>query len=404
MTDPQALLRARRVRNLWIVAGVLAAAFVAYMLWPRPLEVDAVAVTRGDVVEELVDEGRARMHDVYVVSAPVAGRVLRVAIEPGDTVQKDEVIARMSRAAAGFLDTRSDLAARAALNAAQANARAATAQAELAQRELARARQLAAARLVSEAAIDEAAARAAAAQASQQAAEAEVLRSRSALLAPERVDGSLVAIRAPVAGRVLRVPQESEAVIAAGAPLVEIGDPSRLEVVAEFLSQDAVRMRVGAAATIDNWGGPPLAARVERIEPVARTKVSALGVEEQRTNVVLELLPAPEVARLGHDFRVDARVVVAERREVLRLPLGALFRTGEEWSVFRIESGRARRVAVQVAESDGRYRAIVDGLSEGDMVVAFPASAVVDGVRVVAAGGAAGGVTGAAAAPSSQRP
>jgi len=400
MTDPQALVRARRVRNIWVVAGVLAAAFVAFMLWPRPVEVDAVTVTRGDVVEELVDEGRTRMHDVYVVSAPVSGRVLRVAIEPGDTVAKDEIVARMSRAAAGFLDTRSDLAARAALNAAQANARAAAAQAELAQRELARVRQLAAARLVAEAAVDEATARAAAAQASQQAADAEVARSRSALLAPERVDGSVVAIRAPAAGRVLRVPQESEAVIAAGTPLIEIGDPSRLEVVAEFLSQDAVRMQAGAAATIDNWGGPPLAARVERIEPVARTKVSALGVEEQRTNVVLELLPSPEIARLGHDFRVDARVVVAQRRGTLRLPLGALFRTGEEWSVFRIESGRARRVAVQVAESDGRYRAIVGGVAEGDVVVAFPGSAIVDGVRVVAAGG----VTGAVAEPSSQRP
>lgn len=400
MTDPQARLRARRVRNIWLGAAVLAAGFVAYMLWPRPIEVDAVAVTRGDVVEELVDEGRTRMHDVYVVSAPVAGRVLRVAIEPGDTVRRDEIVARMSRAAAGFLDTRSDLQARAALNAAQANARAATAQADLAQRELSRVRQLATARLVAEAAVDEAAARAAAAQANQQAAEAEVARSRSALLAPERVDGSLVAIRAPAAGRVLRVPQESEAVIAAGTPLIEIGDPSRLEVVAEFLSQDAVRMRAGAAATIDNWGGPALAARVERIEPVARTKISALGVEEQRTNVVLELLPSPEIERLGHDFRVDARVVVAERRAALRLPLGALFRAGDQWSVFRIESGRARRVAVQVAESDGRYRAIVDGLSEGDVVVAFPGSAVVDGVRVVAAGG----VTGAAATPASQRP
>lgn len=400
MTDQQAQSRARRVRNLWFAAAALAAAFVAYMLWPRPLEVDAVAVTRGDVIEELVDEGRTRMHEVYVVSAPVAGRVLRVAIEPGDTVTDGEIIARMSRAAAGFLDTRSDLQARAALNAAQANARAAAAQADLARRELVRARQLAAARLVAEAAIDEATARAAAAEAGLQAAEAEVVRSRSVLLAPERVDGSMVAIRAPAAGRVLRVPQESEAVIAAGTPLIEIGDPSQLEVVAEFLSQDAVRMRAGAAATIDNWGGPPLAARVERIEPVARTKVSALGVEEQRTNVVMALLPSSETARLGHDFRVDARVVVAERRATLRLPLGALFRVGEQWAVFRIESGRARQVAVQVGESDGRYRAVVEGLSEGDVVVLFPGSAVVDGVRVVASGGE----TGAAAAPSSQRP
>jgi HlyD family secretion protein len=393
--------RTRRVRTIWAVAAALVIAFVAYMFWPRALEVDVVTVATGDVRVELVDEGRTRMHDVYVVGAPVAGRVLRVAVEPGDAVAQDEVIARMSRAAAGFLDTRSDLQARAALAAAQANARAAVAQTTLAERELARTRQLAAARLVSEAAIDEAAARAAAAVANQQAAEAEVTRSRSALLAPERVDGSLVSIRAPAAGRVLRVLQESEAVVAAGTPLVEIGDPSRLEVVAEFLSQDAVRMQPGAAATIDNWGGPPLAARVERIEPVARTKVSALGVEEQRTNVILELLPSAEIARLGHDYRVDARVVVAERRDSLRVPLGALFRVGDQWSVFRVESGRARRVAVDVAESDGRYRAVVEGLSAGDVVIVFPSSSVVEGARVAAA---APGPTGSAAEPALQRP
>jgi HlyD family secretion protein len=401
MNATPATARSRRVRTIWIAAAALVVAFVAYMFWPRPLEVDVVTVARGDVRVELVDEGRTRMHDVYVVGAPVAGRVLRVAVEPGDTVAQDEVIARMSRAAAGFLDTRSDLQARAALAAAQANARAAAAQATLAERELARTRQLAAARLVSDSAIDEAAARAAAAVATQQAAEAEVVRSRSALLAPERVDGSLVSIRAPAAGRVLRVPQESEAVIAAGTPLVEIGDPTRLEVVAEFLSQDAVRMQPGAAATIDNWGGPPLAARVERVEPVARTKVSALGVEEQRTNVILELLPSTELARLGHDYRVDARVVVAERRDSLRVPLGALFRVGDQWSVFRVESGRARRVAVDVAESDGRYRAVVEGLSAGDVVIVFPSSSVVEGARVAAA---APGPTGSAAEPASQRP
>jgi HlyD family secretion protein len=382
---------------IWIAAAVLVAAFVVYMFWPRPIEVDVASVDHGDVRVELVDEGRTRMHDVYVVGAPVSGRVLRVGVEPGDRVEKGEVIARISRAAAGFLDTRSDLQARAALAAAQANARAAAAQANLAERELSRARQLATARLVSEAAIDEAAARAAAAAATQAAAEAEVVRSRSALLAPERVDGSLVSIRAPAAGRVLRVPQESEAVIAAGTPLVEIGDPSRLEVVAEYLSQDAVRMQPGAAATIDNWGGPPLAARVERIEPVARTKVSALGVEEQRTNVILALQPSPELKRLGHDYRVDARIVVAERRDTLRVPLGALFRVGDQWSVFRVEAGRARRTAVDVAESDGRYRAVVAGLSAGDAVVVFPSSAVVDGARVV---GATTRTTGSAAEPS----
>jgi HlyD family secretion protein len=398
--------RARRVRLIWIGAALLVAAAVAFLVWPRPIEVDIVRADRGTVRVEIVDEGRTRMHDVYVLSAPVSGRVLRVEVEPGDPVKAGAVVARMARAAAGFLDTRADLQARAALAAAEANERAAAAEAALAERESARVRSLAAARLVAEAAVDEAQARAATAAATRAAAEAEVARARSALLSPDRVAGGLVAVRAPVAGRVLRVPQESEAVIGAGTALVEIGDPSRIEVVAEFLSQDAVRMRPGAAATIENWGGPPLAARVERIEPVARTKVSALGVEEQRTNVILELVAAEAASRLGHDYRVDARVVVAENENALRVPLGALFRTGERWSVFRVEQGRARLTPVEVGDADTRYRVVSAGLDEGDAVIEFPSSAVVDGTRVVGrrAVGEPPAVTGSAAAPSAQRP
>jgi HlyD family secretion protein len=399
--------RARRVRLIWSAAAMLVTATVAFLVWPRPIEVDVVRADRGMVRVEIVDEGRTRMHDVYVLSAPVSGRVLRVEVEPGDAVEAGAVVARMARAAAGFLDTRSDLQARAALSAAEANLRAAAAQAVLAERELARARELAAAKLVAVAAIDEAQARAAAAVAAREAADADVARARSALLSPERVAGGMVPVRAPVAGRVLRVPQQSESVIAPGTPLVEIGDPSRIEVVAEFLSQDAVRMRPGAAATIENWGGPPLAARVDRIEPVARTKVSALGVEEQRTNVVLELLAPDAASRLGHDYRVDARVVIVENENMLRVPLGALFRVGERWSVFTVEQGRARLTAVEVGDADGRYRVVSAGLEEGDEVIEFPSSSVVDGVRVVGrrvVGAPAPVPTGSAAAPSTQRP
>lgn len=408
MTDTATTGRTRRVRLLWGGALLILVVFVVVMLWPRPLEAEVAIVDRGDVRVEVVDEGRSRMHDTYVVSAPISGRVLRVEVEPGDTVEAGAVVARMARAAAGFLDTRSDLQARAALSAAQAGERSAAAQATLAQRELERVRRLAAARLVSDAAVDEAQARAAAAVAAREAADAEVARARSALLAPEQVARGLVQIRAPVNGRVLRVPQESEAVIAPGTPLVIIGDPRRIEVVAEFLSQDAVRMQPGAEARIENWGGPPLAARVERIEPVARTKISALGVEEQRTNVILEVQPAADLARLGHDFRVDARVVVGETRAALRVPLGAVFRDGERWAVFRIDDGRARQVNVGVGDSDGRYRAISSGLAAGDAVIVFPSSAITDGVRVAARGEATqratDGATGSAAVPATQRP
>jgi HlyD family secretion protein len=168
----------------------------------------------------------------------------------------------------------------------------------------------------------------------------------------------------------------------AGTPIVEVGDPSHVEIVAEFLSQDAVRMKKGAAAQIENWGGEPLAASVERIEPVARTKVSALGVEEQRTNVILEFAPGATDKPEAHDFRVDVRVVVGEAKGAIRAPLGALFRRGSGWAVYKVIDGRAVATEVGVAQADGRYRAITSGLGEGDTVIVFPSAGVADGVRV----------------------
>jgi HlyD family secretion protein len=181
---------------------------------------------------------------------------------------------------------------------------------------------------------------------------------------------------------VLRVPQESEAVVAAGTPIVEVGDPNLVEVVAEFLSQDAVRMQPGARAQIENWGGSPLPAVVDRVEPVARTKISALGVEEQRTNVILQFNPHPPEPLQAHDFRVDARVVIDEAKNAIRVPLGALFRTGEGWAVYKVVDDKAVLAAVEPAQSDGRFRAITSGVSEGDKVIVFPSSTVSDGVRV----------------------
>jgi HlyD family secretion protein len=376
--------RARRVRLLWIGLAAVAAAIIVYALLPHPAEADFTRVERGDVRETIVDEGRTRMHDVYVVSSPVAGRVLRVDVEPGDDVAKNTVLARVARAAAGFLDTRTDLQSRAAVDAASAHVDSAQADLALAQREYQRARQLAEAQLVSEAATDQAKARLDAAQAARTAAAAELTRARSALLDPERVVRGLIDVRSPVNGRVLRVPQESESVIAAGTPLVEVGDPGRIEVVAEFLSQDAVRMRPGAEARIENWGGPALAARVDRIEPVARTKVSALGVEEQRTNVILQFADRQAASQLGHDFRVDARVTIEEARGVLRVPLGALFRSGDGWAAYKVVDGRARLTPVGVGIADGAWRVVTQGLAEGDSVIAFPGSTIADGAHVTA--------------------
>jgi HlyD family secretion protein len=170
--------------------------------------------------------------------------------------------------------------------------------------------------------------------------------------------------------------------VPAGSPLVLIGDPSRVEVVAEFLSQDAVRMQPGAAATIENWGGEPLAATVERIEPVARLKISALGVEEQRTNVILQFADPAAAARLGHDYRVDARVIIEEVRDVVRAPLGALFRHGEGWAVYTLVDGRVQLTPVVTGIADTGYREIRGGLDAGDQVILFPGNTIAEGLRV----------------------
>lgn len=374
--------RSRRVRVFWIIAAAVAVLAIVISMLPDSVEADVARVDRGDVRVEVVDEGRTRMHDVYVISAPITGRVLRVTVEPGDEVAAGAVVARMSRAAAGFLDTRSDLQARAAVTAAQAQLRSAAADLELAEREHRRNKELVAANLVSKAAADQSEARLDAARAGRDAAQAEVVRARSALLDASRTEAGTVNVTSPSAGRVLRVPQESEAVIATGTPIVEVGDPRHVEIVAEFLSQDAVRMKAGAAAQIENWGGPPLPAVVDRVEPVARTKISALGVEEQRTNVILQFTEAATDHPQAHDFRVDVRVVIREAKNAVRVPLGSLFRRGDGWALYKVADGRAVVAKVEVAEADGRSRAIASGVEEGDSVIVFPSSSVGDGTRI----------------------
>jgi HlyD family secretion protein len=365
---------------------VVVAAFIAWGLAPRATEVELATLDAAGIRAELVDEGRTRMHDVYTVSAPVAGRVLRVDVEPGDTVARNAVIARMTQAPAAFLDTRSGASAQAAVDAAAAALRAAETDLALARREHQRTQDLVAQKLVSQSAADASQARLDAAVAARDAAAAELRRARSTLQPAGGVAGNTILVRAPAAGRVLTVPQKSENVVLAGSPLILIGDPSHIEVVAEFLSQDAVRMQPGAQAVIENWGGPPLAATVERVEPVARMKISALGVEEQRTNVILQFADPAAAARFGHDYRVDARVTVEAVPNAVRAPLGALFRHGDGWAVYKVESGRAKLAQVTIGIADTNYREIREGLAAGDTVILFPGDTVRDGQRVRARG------------------
>lgn len=379
------------IRHRWVYAlGIVVLVLLAVLaLVPQPVPVEVATIDRGTVRASLLDEGRTRMREVYVVSAPVSGRLLRVAVEPGDRVQKNEPLARMTRGASSFLDPRSDAEARALVTAAEARERGAVAERELAEIEEARAQKLAEARLIAEADRDTARVRLRAARAAEAAAAAELRRARSALLAAGQ-DGSqgTVSLQAPASGTVLSVPQESETVIAAGTPVVILGDPSRVDVVADFLSQDAVRMKPGDRAFIENWGERgvsgegAIAAVVERVEPVARTKVSALGIEEQRTRVILNFSSDIPAALRAHDFRVDARVVLGERADVVRVPLGAVVREGIGWVVYRVRSGRAEKVLVTLGIQDQAYRVVESGLNVGDTVVLFPPATVSNGVRL----------------------
>lgn len=380
-------------KNILITVGAVAVLVLLLIaFWPSSVPVQAVRIERGEVRVEVVEEARTRMHEVYVLSAPLSGKVLRVAVEPGDRVRAGEPLARLTSAASAFLDPRSDDETRALVAAAEARERASAADLEFAERELQRIRRLHAEGMIAESVRDAAEARVRTARAAEQVAVAELRRARAQLLAAGR-EGSTdaVLIKAPVDGVVLKVLQESESVLAAGTPLLVVGDPSRIEIVAELLSQDAVRVAVGAEALIDNWGGEALPAKVRRIEPAARTKVSALGIEEQRTNVILEFDEVPPPALRGHEFRVDARIVTGWLAETPRIPLSALVREGQDWVVYVVKSGKAQRRVVQVQLLGERYAALapateggsVEGSVEvGQELVLYPSKKVAAGARV----------------------
>ena len=382
---PKELRQLKLAHWLWVATAVLLAIFFTWMLWPRAQIVETALIDRGEVRRDILDEGRTRIHDVFSIAAPVSGALRRIELEPGDSVARAQIVATIAPADPALLDTR--IAAEAAANIAAADASVSAAQAQLglAQRDQVRVAQLHAQQFASSAALDAANANLRAARAQVAARQSEVRRARAAAGAGAGVARAPTAVRSPATGRVLRLLQQSEGVIAAGTPLMEIGDPRDMEIVAEFLSQDAVEMRVGARALIENWGGAqPLAAHITRIEPYAHTKISALGVEEQRVNVILRLDAPDNAPPLGHGFRVDVRVIAADMQNTLRVPTDALVRNGAGWAVFRVIGGRARLTPVQIGEGGDHYRAISRGLSPSDMVIVFPGDALKDGARVTA--------------------
>lgn len=373
----------------WLPAalGLSLVGLLAYGLSPRPTVVETARVVLGPLRATVSEEGKTRIRQRFVVAAPVSGQLQRVPHKPGAMLAADDLVATIAPPPASPLDARNRALAEARRAAAQALLDKSRAAHALARSELGRIERMFAAGTVSpqdrEAAQlrETAAAReVAAAEGSLSQAEAEL-----AEVDPRAPDaGRPVEVRTPVAGRVLRVFQESERAVGAGTPLLEVGDPSDLEVVVEMLSRDGAALAPGTRAVLEQWGGPqPLEGRVRLVEPAAFTKISALGVEEQRVNVVVDLVsPAEQRVSLGDNFRVEAQVVVWERDEVLKVPSAALFRRGESWASFVLRDGRARRVDVVAGLSSGPETQIVSGLAAGDEVILYPGDRVREGQRV----------------------
>jgi HlyD family secretion protein len=387
---------------IWGLIALLVAAGLGYAFRPQAVAVDLAVIETSPLRVTVEEEGQAEVREVYSLSAPISGRLLRIKAEVGDPVTAGETeLARIEPAEPAFLDIRSESEARAAVEAARAARDLAQAdltrsQAELAfaESELERARSLFTRGTVSKRTLDQAerAHRVAAAglltaQATLDVRSHELEVAEARLTPPSETSGQgedceCLTLRAPVDGEVLQVLQESETVVQAGQPLVEMGDPRDLQVVVDLLSEDAVKVEPGQAAIISGWGGPDLAALVRRVEPYGYTKVSALGIEEQRVDVLLDLTDPPEDwARLGHGYRVDVAILLHDR-EVLSLPLGALFREGGDWKVFRLEEGRARAVTVKIGLRNQNHAELLEGLEPGDRVVLYPTDRVVEGAAI----------------------
>lgn len=385
-----------------LITVALVAAGLVYGFLPRAVPVDVAEVTRAPLAVTVEEEGKTRVRERYVVSAPVAGFVRRSALKAGDAVTAGQVVALIEPARSVALDPRTRLQAQAQVNAAQAalaaaqeNARAAAAAAELAQQERARAESLRQSNFISAQALDaartgETRARAAeaAAQHGVRVARFELETARAALASTAQLQNggaaSRVEVRAPADAHVLRLVHESEGPVAAGQPLLEIGDPASLEVEVEVLSTHAVKIAPGSKVILDRWGGPQaVEGTVRVVEPSGFTKVSALGVEEQRVRVIVDFAAPREAwARLGDGYRVEARFVLWEADDVLQLPTSALFRQGEGWAVFKIEGKRARLTPVQIGQRAGLATQVLSGIDAGARVVSHPDEAIRDGGRV----------------------
>lgn len=390
----------RRVLRNWrvLATALVVLAVLGVALWPQTLEVDAARVARGPLQVTIDEEGETRVRDRFVISAPVAGRVQRIELDAGDPVVRGKtVLARISPAQPTLLDPRAQAeltaaveASRAAVGLARAeHDRAVTAHAR-AQAFFRRQEELAGAGAISRDELEAAQTSLRLAEEAVRAADFSIARAEydlqmaRARLQQPGAGGRTIEIVSPVDGSVLKRLRESETVVPAGEPLLEIGDLAHLEVIADLLSTDAVRVPPHARVLIERWGGGhTLEGRVRRVEPSGFTKISALGVEEQRVNVRIDFAdPAAAAKSLGDAYRVEVRIVVSEQPDVLKVPVGSLFRKSEKWAVFAVDADRVRTQVVEVGQRNAVEAQVVKGLAQDQRIVLHPPDTLTDGVRI----------------------
>lgn len=375
-----------RIFTRWrwpFLIGLLLIAGLAFAFWPSPQLLDTARVTRGAMAVGVTDDGVTRAEEQYVVTAPVSGYLSRIELEAGDRVVKGALIARMTGRPATPLDPRSQAELKASLSSALAAAQGAAASLAQARNDLARAEALAVRGFLPKAQLEAARTRVSAGEAALAQARGEAVRLRAALSQPSDTQAGGVPVRAPAAGSVLSVITESEGMIAEGTPLLSIGDPHRIELVVDLLSREAVRVKPGDRVEVTQWGGTqPLIGHVGRVEPFGRLKVSALGVEEQRVNIIIRFddLSTDEAARLGHGYQVDATIIRWSRPDALRVPIGALFRGPDGgWRVFVIAGDRAEERRIEIGHINDLFGEVRNGLREGEIVAINPPGSLEDG-------------------------
>ena len=386
-------------RSIYALVGLAVAAGLIVAWMPRPVPVEVGAVERGPLKVVVEEDGQARVKDRYVVSAPLTGALARIELHAGDDVKTGQVVARIVPLLAPLLDERTRVTSESRLAGAMAAKQQAMHQIEraeataaLARLEVERLQKLRSGGAATQQQLDDATLNERRVKAELeslrfgvQVADHEVEMARATLkrLRPGTPPGDELVVTAPVTGRVLKVLRESEGAVQVGAPLIELGDPAALEIAVDVLTSDAVRIRPGAGVRIDRWGGEALEGQVRRIEPSAFSRISALGVEEQRVNVLVALTsPREKWTALGDGYRVEVSIVVWEGASVDRVPASAVFRHGDGWALYRSDDGVARLTTVQLGERTPREVQVLKGVSPGDTVILHPSDHVVEGVKV----------------------